>query len=72
MHFKADKIVDVVNENFHRMHSTFALAGNIMRQGQNLAIAGMRRIAPTLAKAAASDFSSNEASAIDGMKPVTR
>ena len=71
MHFKADNIFDVVNGNFDRMHSTFALAGGVIRKRQNHAIAGMRRIAPTLAKVVSLDFPSNEAPAIDVVKPVT-
>ena len=72
MHFKADKIFGVVNGNFDRMHSIFALAGDVIWKGQNLAIAGIRRIAPTLAKVVGLDFPSNEAPAINMVKPVTR
>jgi predicted AlkP superfamily pyrophosphatase or phosphodiesterase len=54
------------------MNSTFILAGEGIKSGQDLATVDMRSIAPTLAKVMGIDFPSNEAPAIDVLKPSTR
>jgi predicted AlkP superfamily phosphohydrolase/phosphomutase len=50
------------------MNSTFVLAGEGIREGQDLAIIDMRSIAPTLAKVMGLDFAAREASAIEVWK----
>lgn len=54
------------------MNSTFILAGEGIRENQDLALIDMRSIAPTLAKLMGVDFASREAPAIDVLKPSTR
>lgn len=54
------------------MYSTFVLAGDGIREDQDLAIVDMRSIAPTLAKVMGIDFASREAPAIDVLKSSTR
>lgn len=54
------------------MNSTFILAGQGIRKGQDLAVIDMRSIAPTLAKVMGIDFTTAEAPAIDVLEASSR
>nr|MBP8256283.1 alkaline phosphatase family protein [Opitutaceae bacterium] len=54
------------------MNSTFILAGQGIRKGQDLAVIDMRSIAPTLAKVMGIDFTTAEVPAIDVLEASSR
>ncbi len=54
------------------MYSTFVLAGEGIREGQDLAVIDMRSIAPTLARVMEIPFPAHESPAVDVFNPTRR